>query len=128
MDKVILKNIREKNKDIVRVISTLECLRNSHPDIVTLYMEGQCYNFSKVLVSMMDETAVVMYDHIEGHVYVQWKGYFWDIRGPHRYVGVETEPLEDDGHPPFLWGAGDERRLLGPDDIHPLRPSRRADK
>ena len=95
--------------NIEKLISSI---RNSHPDMVELYTEGQCYNFHLILRSVYPD-AVAWYDYIEGHVYSKIGNYWYDIRGKHYRLGKVSSILShSDGHKPHRWGKSETRRLL----------------
>lgn len=116
-------SVRESRADEFRVLRAIELLRNAHPDMLRLFMEGRCYAFARFLSAMVDDECEIHYSRKEGHVYLFWKDAWWDIRGAHRTVPADTARLYDDGDPCFLWDAGDTRRLLGPNEAHPLANS-----
>jgi hypothetical protein len=99
------------DQELLRFISAI---RNSHPDMVRLYSEGQCYNFALIIRSIRPE-AEIRYAYVEGHVYTEVGGRLYDIRGvkpnpAHKYTHIPY--LEHRrGHKPHRWGRGDTRRL-----------------
>lgn len=116
-------NAKPSRSDELKVLRAIELLRNAHPDMVKLFMEGRCYAFSRFLSVLVDDECEIHYSHTEGHVYLFWKNLWWDIRGAHNSVPSDTQRLDDDGHPVFLWEAGDTRRLLNINEPHPLSKS-----
>lgn len=90
---------------------TIARIRESHPDMERLYMEGQCYNFFLILRSIAGPEVEPWYDHVEGHIYSRIGPYWYDIRGKHLKVSEHCEPLSYDGHLPHRWGKNDTRRL-----------------
>jgi len=103
-----------------RIVRYLDRLRTTHPDIQNLYLYGRCYEFALSLIELMGDGAEIQYSHKKGHAWVYWRGGWWDINGKHDMAPDDIEKLTDEGHPPFLWSAGDHRRLLSPDEEHPL--------
>lgn len=98
------------DKELLRFIAAL---RTSWVDMEYLFTNGQCYNFALIVRSIRPQ-AVVHYDQVEGHVYVEVGGRLYDIRGvlplpAHRYPGI---PVLDHkrGHKPHRWGPSDTRR------------------
>lgn len=95
--------------DVIKLISAI---RNSHPDIKQLYMNGQCYNFCLILRAAYPK-AEIWYDQVEGHAYTKIGRYWYDIRGEHLKVSKTCLPLDHrQGHRPHRWGLGDNRRLV----------------
>ena len=93
--------------DIENVISTI---RDSHPDMEELYLNGQCYNFFRILKSIFPE-SVAWYDYVEGHVYTKIGDFWYDIRGKHYRVSESCEPMDYQELKPHRWGRMDRRRL-----------------
>ena len=96
------------------LLKLITAIRDSHPDMVRLYSEGQCYNFALIIRSIRPE-AVIHYSHVEGHVYTEVNGRLYDIRGvkslpAEKYPDI---PILDHRcpHRPHRWGRGDRRRL-----------------
>ena len=87
----------------------ITAIRESHPDIEELYMNGQCYNFHLILRSICP-TAEAWYDWIEGHIYTKIENIWYDIRGKHYRVSCYCLPL-DYSTKPHRWGRRDRRRL-----------------
>lgn len=113
-------SVRESKLLEYKILRAIERLRNSHPDIRNLYRYGQCYNFALFLCTLMDGSAIICYSDKTGHVWVKWRGAWWDIDGRNTTAPEDIWELKDDGHAPFLWGSGDVRRLLSPNEEHPL--------
>ena len=96
------------NKKLCTIIAAI---RDSHPDLVDLYLYGQCYSFHLILRSI-EPTAKPWYDFIEGHMYTKIGKYWYDIRGVHYKVSETCIPhVYKDGYPAHRWGRGDTRRL-----------------
>lgn len=76
-----------------------EALRRADEALVTeIYTKGGCYQYHKALKAVFP-SAVAWYDPVEGHVYTQVGGRFFDIRGEHRKG--ERWVLMDDHKPHF---------------------------
>ena len=89
----------------------VDLLRNAHPDNEEMYMRGQCYNFSLILREL-NPGARIYYSAMEGHVYTEIDGYFYDIRGKHLTVPDDLELLDHRrGDKPHRWGSRDRRKL-----------------
>lgn len=99
----------EERKRIKALISSI---RNSHPDMVKLYTEGQCFNFAQILRTQWPG-GDFWYSWREGHMYYHYNGFWYDIRGEHL-----TQPKDSckynfkDGDPAYRWGRRDRRRLI----------------
>lgn len=94
--------------NIEKLISSI---RNSHPDMERLYMEGQCYNFHLILRSVYPN-AVAWYDYNEGHVYTKIDQYWYDIRGKHYRLSRYSSVLDHrNGDKPHRWSGRDKRKL-----------------
>ncbi|WP_444358949.1 hypothetical protein [Phyllobacterium chamaecytisi] len=75
-------------------------------------MEGQCYNFFKILRSVWPQ-AECWYDQMDGHVYTLIDGKWYDIRGQHLKVSQHCSPLNHQQQDkPNRWGARDLRYLI----------------
>lgn len=103
-----------------RLLDIIAAIAASHPDITYMYMQGRCVQFAYILAEILKykETRIV-YSQIEGHVYTEWGGYYWDIRGAHSnvpkdIVDISTFPEHK------MWAANDTRRLIAQNDRHPL--------
>jgi hypothetical protein len=98
------------------ILSVIKAIRESHPDMVYLYTQGQCYNFHLILKQIyINETYVVPYYSIrEGHVYSKIGLHFYDIKGRAAIVPEDLTELEELGlsDAPENWGARDKRRLI----------------
>jgi len=96
-----------------RLLKFISAIRDSHPDMVELYTQGQCYNFFLIIRSLWP-AAVAYYDHIQGHVYTALGGRLYDIRGvlplPLKRYGYD-KLSHVDGHRPHRWANGETRRL-----------------
>ena len=96
------------NPDIVKIIAAI---RDSHPDMEQLYMEGQCYAFHLILRSIFPY-AQAWYSPSEGHVYSRIYGSYYDIRGLHLKPPADICVLNHKhGDKPHRWGKRDFRRL-----------------
>lgn len=93
----------------MNLLDIITAIRESHPSMVYLYTEGQCYNFHKIIKSIVPE-AEPYYSDNEGHVYSKINGDFYDIRGLVTPPDDIT-PLYPDSQPE-LWGTRDQRRLV----------------
>lgn len=95
-----------------QVLKLIEAIRSSHPDMVKLYTEGQCYQFYLILRSQWPD-AKAYYSRIEGHVYTMIDFELYDIRG--RWI-VHPKDLElldhNTSYPPYRWGRGDQRQFV----------------
>lgn len=116
-----MTNTKPGSIEQLKILRAIEMLRNAHPDMTKLFMEGRCYAFSRFLSVLVDDNCEIHYSAKEGHIYLFWKNLWWDIRGAHLTVPADTKKIDDDGHPVFLWETCDTRRLLGIGDEHPLK-------
>lgn len=99
--------MNDKRKKILKLITAI---RDSHPDMVTLYTEGQCYNFALILRSQFD--GEFWYSYSEGHMYFKIDYYWYDIRGEHKRESKDSCLYSfKDGDPAYRWGRRDRRRL-----------------
>lgn len=96
------------------LMAFITAIRDSHPDMVRLYTQGQCYNFALIIKTIRPQ-AVIHYSHREGHVYTEVGGRLYDIQGVKPYPAasyVDIPPLDHRrGDKPHRWGARDRRRL-----------------
>lgn len=94
------------------LVPLIEAIRNSHPDMQKLYMEGQCYNFHLIIKSLFPE-AECYYNQIEGHILTRLGGEYYDIRGMMEELPEGYEPFDKTGitDHPSNWGKRDTRRL-----------------
>ena len=103
-----MASIQERKK----LRNLISSIRNSHPDITKLYMEGQCFNFACILRSQF-EGGVFWYSYLEGHMYYKYGDYWYDIRGEHLTQPVgSTKYSFKDGDPAYRWGRRDKRFLI----------------
>lgn len=94
------------------LVRFIDRVRSAHPDMRTIFMEGQCYNFFLILREIRRE-AEAWYSMFEGHVYVRIGACFYDIRGAHLRVPRDTMKLcHRSGDRPHRWGRRDRRRLF----------------
>lgn len=101
-------------KEVEKLITSI---RESHPDMRELYMEGQCYNFHLILRSVYPN-AIAWYDYAEGHVYTQIGLYFYDIRGRHFKLSRFSSVLcHKSSHRPHRWSLSDKRRFYDSNTI-----------
>lgn len=104
------------NKVDSELLTFISAIRNSHPDMVKLYTEGQCYNFA-LIVRTIRPKAVIRYSHLEGHVYIEVGGRIYDIHGVLPFDAEhyeDTIPVLDHRHGdrPHRWGTRDKRKLI----------------
>lgn len=96
---------RKKIKELINSI------RNSHPDIERLYLEGQCYNFAVILRTQFSG-GDFWYSYLEGHMYYHLNGRWYDIRGEHlKEPRGSCKYNFKDGDPAYRWGRRDRRKL-----------------
>lgn len=95
------------------LLNLIKAIRDSHPDMVYLYTQGQCYNFYKILKAVYPN-AEAWYAQVEGHVYTKIGSLWYDIRGEHTQVPEDCKPLDELGLAdlPENWGPRDRRRLI----------------
>lgn len=94
-----------------KVVRFLNAIRRSHPDMVELYTQGQCYNFHLILREVFPD-AVAWYDPVEGHVYSKIGDCWYDIRGRHFKLDPRASILDHRmSDKPHRWGGRDRRRL-----------------
>lgn len=85
-------------------------LRDAHPDMTEVFQTGSCFNLFKILRVFFPE-AQAHYSRIEGHVYVEIDGAFYDIRGKHLMLPPDLAPLDfRTGHRPHRWKNPSQRR------------------
>lgn len=103
---------------LVRFIDTV---RDAHPDMLPLFMDGQCYNFFRVIREIRPQ-AEAWYSWCEGHVYVRVGRCFYDIRGAHVMVPRDMMKLDHrNGDAPHRWGRRDKRRLFDLGFVVPIQ-------
>ena len=61
-------------------IDLITAIRNSFPGAELVYTRGACFEFYKILKASFPQ-AVPYYDEVEGHVYTEIDGKFYDIKG-----------------------------------------------
>lgn len=94
------------------LVRFLAVLRDVHPDMCSLFLEGQCYNLWR-LIRVNHPKAVCLYSPTEGHVYIKLNDSFYDIRGRVHLVPHDLEELDHQrGDKPHRWGKRDGRRLV----------------
>lgn len=100
-----------------KILNVITSIRDSHPDMVSLYMYGQCYAFACILRTMFPG-GQFWYSYEEGHMYYYLNSKWYDIRGVH-YKQPPKSCLYSfkDGWPANRWGRMDRRRLRFPDTI-----------
>lgn len=99
------------HEDERKLIQFLDMLRTAHPDMQWLFMQGQCYNLWRIVRTVFPE-AKCLYSMNEGHVYIEYRGKLYDIRGKHVRGPWDLEPLDHQrGDKPHRWGGRDQRRL-----------------
>lgn len=102
-----------------RLVRFIDRVRDAHPDMRALFMEGQCYNFFLILREIRP-AAEAWYSWCQGHVYVRIGRCFYDIRGAHLRTPVDLMKLDHRGSdPPHRWGRRDTRRLVDSTSRHP---------
>lgn len=94
-----------------KVERLIAVIRNSNPNAVELYTQGQCYAFHLILREAFGPRVVPWYQNQEGHVYSKIGHAFYDIRGKHLSV-PGAEPLR--ATRPDRWGKRDRRVLCDP--------------
>lgn len=94
------------------LLKLIDGIRNSHPDMERLYMEGRCYEFADILKGQYPGGEVV-YAVVEGHIYYEWlDGKFYDIRGGHFKIPKPYEYVSTGRvNKPWHWHKSDKRRL-----------------
>ena len=94
------------------VLRFIAVIRESNPNAVALYTQGQCYGFAKILRERWP-AAVFWYDPEPGHVYTKIGAWWYDVEGVYRRLGPRADVLcHRTGHKPHRWGRGDKRDLL----------------
>ncbi|MFT6347057.1 MAG: hypothetical protein ACJAYB_000038 [Psychromonas sp.] len=80
------------------LVAIIGAIRDSNPDAVRLYTEGECYRFSLILRNIVGQANhEIWHDCIEGHVYSKIGQYWYDIRGVHYKVNRKNnKKLEPD--------------------------------
>lgn len=91
-----------------QIIKLINDIRNSHPDMETLYTEGQCYHFALILRGQFPG-GELWYDHRVGHMYYHYLGKWFDIRGIHYRPPAGGLYNFLDGDPAYRWGRRDRR-------------------
>ena len=66
-----------------KVLEFITTIRDSFEGSEVVYTQGACYHFYLILKCLFFD-AVAWYDGIEGHVYTEIEGRFYDIRGEHK--------------------------------------------
>lgn len=95
-----------------RIDVALASLRDGWPDMVDLFMRGQCLTLAMMLRGFFPEAAI-MYSRGEGHVYTDIGGRLYDIRGRHSRAPDDLAPLDfAHGDRPHRWAKRDARRLI----------------
>ena len=85
-----------------KIIKLINSIRNSNPDAVRLYTNGECYNFALILRSMFN--GEIFYSRIEGHVWFKYEGLYYDINGVCFNIPKDIELLDHVyGHRPHRW-------------------------
>jgi len=98
-------------EDERRLLHLLAALREAHPDMQSLFLEGQCYNLWRIVRTVFPE-AGCLYSMAEGHVYIGYQGKVYDIRGKHVRAPLDLQPFDHRCRDkPHRWGARDQRRL-----------------
>lgn len=97
-------------RKLVRIIADI---RDSHPDIERLYLEGQCYNFCRILRTICNNQGEFYYSTAQGHAYFKYKNHYFDIRGKHSKPAKDLRKLDlkEIKDKPHRWGGRDQRRL-----------------
>ena len=85
----------EKEKIHDLVLRTLEALRGASSLNTYIYLNGGCYKLYELLKIHFPD-AVAWYDGVEGHIYTEIEGRFYDIEGEHdkkaHWYELSTEP------------------------------------
>ena len=85
----------KKEKTHGCVLRILEALRGASSLITYIYLNGGCYKLYELLKIHFPD-AVAWYDGIDGHVYTEISGRYYDIVGEHRkkehWYKLSTEP------------------------------------
>ena len=101
-------NRYSKRESVENLISVI---RNSHPDMVILYTQGQCYNFHLILKQVFP-SAVPFHSVNEGHIYTKLFDRFYDIRGRIAYPPRDLKEMsKDEQDDAATWGDNETRRL-----------------
>ena len=99
------------NEDERKLIQFLDMLRAAHPDMQWMFTHGQCYNLWRIVRTVFPE-ANCLYSTEEGHVYIEYQGQLYDIRGKHVRGPKDLKPLDHQKRDkPHRWGGRDTRRL-----------------
>jgi len=81
-------------------------LRNTHPQMQNLFLEGKCYNLWLIVRTVFPD-AQCWYSKVQGHVYIKYNKKFYDIRGKRLKWSLpdDLQPLDHrEWHQPHRWG------------------------
>ena len=98
-----------KNQTVIIPELIIKRIRESYKHSVTVYTQGGCYQFYLILEEIFPE-AIAWYCQINGHIYTEINGKFYDITGevdlPETADKLENEPriLEEAKNWEFDWG------------------------
>jgi len=89
-------------------------LRASHPDMVTIFTEGSCWELYEIMRVIWPQ-AEPWYCRYPGHVYVRIDGVFYDIRGRARKLPCEPRKMTTregwPGDAPHRWSKRTYHRV-----------------
>lgn len=76
-----------------QVEKLIDAIRNTHDTMQDDFMYGCCFELFKILRVVWPQ-AKPWYVYVEGHIYTEIDGKFYDIRGMHHKIGPMAVPLE----------------------------------
>lgn len=102
-----------------RVERLMAALRGGWKYAEQLYMQGQCMTIYQALRAIWPD-AIAWYSALEGHVYTEIDGKFYDIRGKHSKLPDGAAKLDfRSGDRAHRWARRDDRTLSA---LHPASP------
>ena len=94
-----------------KVEAFIKVVEESHPDMVALFTQGQCYNFHLILKQVFPK-AEGYWSHREGHCYTKIGRCYYDIRGKIGYLPVDLFKMSQKDHENAAeWAKNETRRL-----------------
>lgn len=117
--------VENAQPDAAKVEKALYALRSGWDDMKPLFLNGQCVTLYLMLRALFPQ-AKAWYSELEGHVYTEIDGKFFDIRGRHSILPNDLTPLDwqGEGDPPHRWSRRDRRLLVDRDALRALTAER----
>ena len=109
--------MQDNGKEVKSITEVITSIRESHPDIEILYLEGRCPQFALILTEIFKSKyeTEIYYVPSQGHIYTRIENRYFDIRGRHFTLPEDASPISKEPKQygrMDRWANSDHRRLL----------------